>query len=205
MAQARSAAPGQLWQIRYLRKDVGVAIVTIVALLLGTLLQQRVTSQMKTFTAPDQSFSIAYPAGWVDAESLLDAPLLKVQNPLTESAFKTTLTVESRELDPTAPPTLQTLLDRRVEQRQALMAYHFISDNETTVAGERAMQYDYAYVVQPADEPRRASLPVVVVAREHIVVTKDRVYYIALAMPESEIARDRDRLLNAILRSVRLQ
>jgi hypothetical protein len=127
-----------------------------------------------------------------------------VQNPLTESAFKTTLTVESRELDPAAPPTLQTLLDQRVEQRQVLMGYHFLSNNETTVGGERAMQYDYTYVVQPADEPRRASLPVVVVAREHIVVTQDHVYYITLAAPETEIARNRDRL-DAIIQSVRLQ
>lgn len=204
MAQAQPAVLQQLWQIRYLRKDVGVAIVTVIALLLGLLLQQVVTSRTKTFTAPDQPFSIAYPAGWVDAESLLDAPLLKVQNPLTESAFKTTLTVESRELDPAALPTLQTLLDQRVEQRQTLMGYHFISNNETTVSGERAMQYDYTYVVQPADEPRRVSLPVVVVAREHIVVTKDHVYYITLAAPESEIARNRDRL-DAIIQSVRLQ
>ncbi len=204
MAQAQTSMPQPLWPIRYLRKDVGVAILTVVALLLGVLLQQSVTSQTKTFAAADQPFSIAYPAGWVDVESLLDAPLLKVQNPLTESAFKTTLTVESRELDPAAPPTLQTLLDRRVEQRQELMGYHFLSNNETTVGGERAMQFDYTYVVQPADEPRRASLPVVVVAREHIVVTKDHVYYITLATPENEIARSRDRL-DAIIQSVRLQ
>jgi hypothetical protein len=59
MAQAHPTAPQQLWQIRYLRKDVGVAIVTAIALLLGLLLQQVVTSRTKTFTAPDQPFSIA--------------------------------------------------------------------------------------------------------------------------------------------------
>lgn len=203
MTQPRSSAD-PLYGIRYLRKDVGVAIIVAAALLIGALLQQWATTRTKSYAAPDQPFSITYPAGWVEVESLLEAPLLKVQDPLTASAFKTTLTIESRDLDPAAPPTLQTLLDRRVEQRQTLMAYHFLSDNETTVAGERAMQYDYTYVVQPADEPRRASLPVVVVAREYIVVTKDHVYYISFATPESEMGRTLGQL-DTIMQTVRLQ
>jgi hypothetical protein len=205
MTQApTSSAPQQLWGIRYLRKDVGVAIVVAVALLLGLLLQQGVTSRTKQYVASDQPFSIAYPAGWVEVESLIEAPLLKVQNPLTESAFKATLTVESRELDPATPPTLQTLLDRRVEQRQELMGYHFLANAEVSVGGEKAMQYDYTYVVQPADEPRRASLPVVVVAREYIVVTRDRVYYITFATPENESERNLSQL-ESIIQTVKLQ
>jgi hypothetical protein len=129
---------------------------------------------------------------------------MKVQDPLTESAFKTSLTIDSRELDPAAPPTLQDLLDRRVEQRQALTGYHFLANSETTVGGEKAMQYDYTYVVQPADQPRRASLPVVVVAREYIVTTKDNVYYISFATPEREVERSLGRL-EEIVKTVKLQ
>jgi hypothetical protein len=51
------------------------------------------------------------------------------------------------------------------------------------------MQLEYAYVAQPIDEPRRASLPVVVHTREYIVVAQDRTYYITLAAPESEFER----------------
>ena len=47
-------------------------------------------------------------------------------------------------------------------------------------------QIVYAYVVQPNDQPRRVSLPVVVVAREYIIVGKDRVYYLTVAAPEKE-------------------
>jgi hypothetical protein len=136
----------------------------------------------------------------MDAQSLQDV-LLKVEDPQTDSAFKTALTVESRELDPQSPPTLQTLLDRRVEQRGALTGYHFLANTETTVGGLKAMQLQYAYVVQPIDEPRRASLPVVVRAREYIVVTQDRTYYITLAAPENEFERASarfDRILQTV-------
>jgi hypothetical protein len=206
MTQASTQAPPSdaFYSVRYLRKDVGVAIVVVAALLLGFGISRYVDSRTATFAATDQPFSITYPAGWVPAESLLEAPLMKVQDPLTESAFKTSLTVDSRELDPAAPPTLQDLLDRRVEQRQALTGYHFLSNNETTVGGERAMQYDYTYVVQPADQPRRASLPVVVVAREYIVLGKDHVYYLAFATPEQEVERTLGRL-EAIVQTVKLQ
>ena len=114
--------------------------------------------------------------------------LLKVENPSTDSAFKTAMTVESRELDPASPPTLQTLIDRRVEQRSGLTGYHFLSDAEATVGGARGARIEYAYVVQPLDEPRRASLPVVVQAREYIVVGTDRTYYVSLSAPESAFA-----------------
>jgi hypothetical protein len=50
------------------------------------------------------------------------------------------------------------------------------------------MRQEYAYVVQPIDQPRRASLPVVVRAIEYIVLAKDSVYYITLAAPENEFA-----------------
>ena len=40
--------------------------------------------------------------------------------------------------------------------------------------------------MQPIDQPRRVSLPVVVAAREYIIVGQDRVYYITVAAPEEE-------------------
>jgi hypothetical protein len=193
-----------VWQFRTLPKDIGVAIVAVVFLLIGFLISQWVGNQTKSFTSQDTPFSIAYPSGWLPVESLLEAPVLKVQNPLAPSAFKTTLTVESRELDLANPPTMQQLLDRRVEQRSALANYHFLGNQDATVAGEKATQFDYAYVVQPSDEPRRASLPVVVVAREYIIVTKDKVYHITLAAPENDFAATLPRL-NQMIQSVKLQ
>jgi hypothetical protein len=175
-------------RLRTLPKDVGVALVVLVALGLGLLLYLSVDGRTRLYQSADTPFRITYPARWIDAESLQDV-LLKVVDPRADSAFKTALTVESRELDPQSPPTLQTLLDRRVEQRSALTGYHFLANQEATIGGEKAMRFDYAYMVQPIDEPRRASLPVVVVAREYIVVTQDHTYYITLAAPENESER----------------
>ncbi len=193
-----------MYQMRYLRKDVGVAVVAAIGLLIGFLLFNLENVSSVTFKAQDMPFSIAYPSGWVNTESLLEQPLLKVQDPTTPSGFKSTLTVDMRELDPAAPPTLQQLLDQRVEERGSLTAYHFIGNKETAVGGEKAMQYDYAYVVQPLDQPRRASTPVVVIAREYIVVAKDRTYYITLATPEDEQIRIGSKF-EQIVNSVRLQ
>ena len=186
--------------LRTLPKDLGVALAVLVALGLGLLLFLSADGRTRVYQSADTPFRMTYPATWMDAQSLQDV-LLKVEDPQADSAFKTALTVESRELDPQSPPTLQTLLDRRVEQRGALTGYHFLDNAETTVGGLKAMQLQYAYVVQPIDEPRRASLPVVVRAREYIVVTQDRTYYITLAAPENEFERASarfDRILQTV-------
>jgi|GEM_PF-488398 len=191
-------------EMRYLRKDVGVAIVVAACLLAGFLLFRAADTRTKLFKAPDSTFAIAYPAGWTFGEATLEQPLLTMQDPTSSSAYKSALTVDSRELDTSAPPTLQTLLDRRVEQRATLTGYHFLANRETTVSGERSMQYDYAFVAQPIDQPRRASVPVVVIAREYIVETKDHAYYISLTAPEA----DQDRMapkFDQIINSVKLQ
>jgi hypothetical protein len=59
-------------------------------------------------------------------------------------------------------------------------------------------------VVQPSDQPRRASQPVVVHAREYIVVGPDRTYYITLAAPENEYRRASAQL-DAIMQTVNVQ
>jgi hypothetical protein len=186
--------------LRTLPKDLGVALAVLVALGLGLLLLLSTNGRTRDYQSADTPFKMTYPATWIYAESLQDV-LLKVEDPQADSAFKTSLTVESRELDPQSPPTLQALLDRRVEQRSALTGYHFLANGEATVGGVKAMQLQYAYVVQPIDEPRRASLPVVVRAREYIVVTQDRTYYITLAAPENEFERASarfDRMLQTV-------
>jgi hypothetical protein len=210
MAMTQATTPAQtspddgLHGIRYLRKDIGVGIVVALFLLTGFLIGQFTIARTQTFAPADDPFRISYPTGWVQAPTLIDDALLKVQNPVTDSAVKTTLTVESRDIDAVAPPTLQDMLDRRIEQRQALTGYHFLSNKETSVDGEKAMQYNYTYVVQPADEPRRASLPVVTIAREYIVMTKDKVYYISLAAPENAAGRAIDQV-ESVIQTVQLQ
>lgn len=176
---------GPVYRVRTLPKDAGVVLVVLLALALGWLLRVQTEGRVKQFQDQASPFRISYPAGWGVADTLQDV-LLKVADPQTNSAFKTNLTVESREVDPAAPPELQTLLDRRVEQRASLIGYHFLSNSDITVGGANGAVFEYAYVVQPIDQARRASLPVVVQAREYIVPTKDRTFYITLAAPQSE-------------------
>jgi hypothetical protein len=194
---------GTLYGQRFWRKDVGVAIVVLVALALGLLLRSQVTTRTTTFQTKDAPISFAYPATWGNVDTLQDV-LLKVENPETNSAYKTNLTVESRDLDPTSPPTLQQLTDRRVAQRGALTGYHFLSSDPATVSGAKAMRLEYAYIAQPIDQPRRASLPVVVQAIEYIVLGKANVYYITLAAPENDFANAQTQL-NQILQTVNAQ
>src|SRR5258708_762752 len=143
-----SATQPTIRAFRTWNKDLGVAIAVVVALVLAYGMSQLITHRTKIFQASDAPFRIAYPAGWNDAQSLQPV-LLKVENPATASAFKTVLTVDAADLDPSAPPTMQTLIDRRVAQRSALTAYHFISNTPTTVGGVSAQELQYTYVVQP--------------------------------------------------------
>jgi hypothetical protein len=186
--------------VPHLGKDISVAIVVIVALLLGWLLREATLSRTIAYQDGETGFSLKFPAAWGVADSLQDV-MLKVENPTTGSAYKTNLVVEARDLDPQNPPTLQEFVDRRVTQKGNLTGYHFISEQDATVDGNKARQIVYAYVVQPIDQPRRVSLPVVVEAREYIVVGKDRVYYITVAAPQDEFATANAQL-DGILKTV---
>jgi hypothetical protein len=171
--------------VPHLGKDLGVAFVVIVALLLGWVLREATLNRAIAYTDSETGFSLRFPAAWSTADSLQDV-LLKVENPNTGSAYKTNLVVEARDLDPQNPPTLQEFVDRRVTQKGNLTGYHFIGEQDAAVDGNKARVITYAYVVQPNDQPRRVSLPVVVAAREYIIVGPDRVYYITAAAPENE-------------------
>ncbi|EFO80154.1 hypothetical protein OSCT_1956 [Oscillochloris trichoides DG-6] len=177
-----STTPATIYRPSLLPKDLGVALVVLVALALGWLLMFQTQNRTRTFHEADGGIQMLYPATWNSVDSLQDL-LIKLEDPLTDSAFKTTLSIERRDLDPANPPTLQTLLDRRIEDRTLLTGYHLLADSETSLDGERAIMLEYAYVVQPIDTPRRASLPVVVHARDYLVIAQDRAYIITMAAP----------------------
>jgi hypothetical protein len=183
-----------------LPKDLGVALVALIALGLGWLLMMQTEGRTRAYAESDAGLRLAYPATWISVDSLQDL-LLKVEDPQTDSAFKTSLSVERRDLDAANPPTLQTLLDRRVQEHAVLTGYHLLADGEASVAGGRAILLEYAYVVQPIDTPRRASLPVVVHAREYLLVAKDRSYYVTLVAPEASFDQTNaqfDRIIQSI-------
>ncbi|MBI5878596.1 MAG: hypothetical protein HZB53_13185 [Chloroflexi bacterium] len=192
----------QTWDFRLGRKDVGVALVLLAALAVGWVLRMSVENRTAVFQDQATGFTVTYPATWGSTESLRQV-MLKVENPATESAFKASLVVDRRGLDTQNPPTLQQLVDRRVAQQGTLTAYHLLSTADATVSGLKSMRQEYAYVVQPIDQARRASVPVVVHAIEYVVIGKDSAYYITLAVPEDEAA-GASPLMDSIIRSVKV-
>ncbi len=193
----------QTHPFRTLPKDVGVALVVLAALAIALLLRSTVEGRTTTFQDKTSPFAIAYPATWSNVAANKNL-LLDVENPNGSGAFKTTLEVDVRGLDTSSPPTLQQLVDRRVQENSLLTAHHLISTREDTVGGAKAQRLEYAYVVQPIDQARRASLPVVVHAVDYVVVTKDNVFYIKLAAPEEDW-NDASAKLNQIIRTVKVQ
>lgn len=187
-----------IYKVRHTRKDVGVLIVAALALLAGLLLRQSVTGTTVSFADKTTGLQMVYPAGFAETSTMLPDAVIKIADQYGLTPFKSSLTVESLEIDKTNVPTLQQLMDRRVELRSKLTGYHFIGNKETSVNGNKAMQLDYAYVDQPIDEPRRVSLPVVVEGREYIVLSKDRVYYLTLAVPEKEAETTMPKLQNVV-------
>jgi|HigsolmetaAR202D_1030399.scaffolds.fasta_scaffold19686_2 hypothetical protein len=186
--------------LRMLRKDLGVVLVLLLALALALLIRARVDGRSTEFQTDLAPIRLSYPATWSPASSLQDV-LLKVENPYTDSTYKTTMTIESRDLDPAALPSLQELVDRRIEQRSELVGYHLLSANPTQVDQAEANAIEYAYIIQPIDEPRRASLPVVVQAREYVIVAGDISYYITLSAPADEfdeVSATFDRIINSV-------
>lgn len=182
--------------------DLGVALVFIVALVAALAVRSQAVGHTTTFSSPDAPITFSYPADWREAGTL-DDTLLNVEDPFVDSAFKTRFTVTTRQLDPASAPPLEELTNRQITDRSILTGYHFLASGPAKVANSDASVIEYAYTVQPIDEPRRASLPVVVQAREYIVRTADRSYYFALAAPAADYAQA-SAALERIIASVKL-
>lgn len=193
----------QIWRVRMLPKDLGVVITLLIAFAFALLLRVQSQSQATTFAAQDLPFQIDYPSTWMETSSLQDA-LLKVQDPLSSSTFKTTLLVESRDLDPSAAITLNDLVNRRIEERSTQTGYHLMDTEEIKIDGADAQYVDYAYIVQPIDEPRRPSLPIVVSARDYVIIAGDISYYVTTLVDANQ-ADQTSGSFDQIINSIRLR
>ncbi len=203
MAVVKTTASQQYWRIRHTRKDVGVLLVSALALVAGFIIHRVVDARLEVYQEPESTFRLAYPSGWEKGTTLSDS-LLKVQDPETGSAYKSNVVVIRRDLDIASPPTLQTLLDRRVEERNKLTGYHFLGSRETTVGGTKGVELGYAFTTQPIDQPRSASLPVVVQTRDVILVGRQTSYYVTLSAPSSEYDRANAQF-DEMLKTVRVE
>src|SRR5712692_1042713 len=94
--QSKQVEGQAIYGFRKFNKDVGVALVVLVALALGWLLRQQVVNRTFVFKDPGSPFKMEYPVGWTNADSSVrgatqQAVLLKVQDPSADSLYKTNL------------------------------------------------------------------------------------------------------------------
>lgn len=199
-----NATPTNLSRLRLTPIDLMVALMLAAALALGLVVRGQVANRFVAFQSPDPTIPLqfSYPADWREVGTLQDV-LLNVEDSFVESPVKTMLTVQSQELDPAAPPALEELVNRQIEDRSALTGYHFLSSAPAKIAGNDGTLIEYAYVMQPIDEPRRPSLPVVMAAREYVVVKANRSYYFSMAAPTSDAERAQT-TMNQVIESVRI-
>ena len=190
--------------LNMLPRDLSVALLLMLALGATLLLRGQVQNQTTAFAPADVPLTLAYPQSWSALEPI-EGTLLAVEDPLTDSAFKTRFQIEARELDPASPLDLETLVNRRIEQRsQEQLGYQFLSSEPMNIGGVEAIAIEYAYVVQPIDEPLRFSLPVVVRTREVLATIGTRSYLLLLSAPEHEFDAANVQF-DRILASTRLQ
>lgn len=199
---ARNAQRMNLDRLHLTPIDVGVALLVLVALGLGLVVRGQIADRTARFQIENEPLQFNYPADWREVGSLQDV-LLNVEDSFVDSTVKTTLTVAAQDLDPAAAPSLEELVSRRIDDRSTLTGYHFLSSGPADVAGNKAELIEYAYVAQPIDEPRRPSLPVVVTAREYVVVKNNRSYYFTIAAPEMASERSQT-TLEHVIGSVRI-
>lgn len=199
-----AAPPAAGSRLHTLPIDLGVAAVVLIALALGLGLRAQNTGRTTTFQDKNSPLRVSYPASWGSAMSLQEGALLKVEDPLTSSAFKTNLTVETRDLDLASPPDLPSIVNRRIDQHAALTAYTLLGSVPTTIDGVAGQMLTYSYVARPLDAPQLDALPVVVVAREDIVIDSNRTTYITMAAPEVAAQQANDQF-NAIIDSVKIK
>ena len=182
--------------------DLGVALAVLAALVIALVLRGQATGRTTAFRSANAPITFSVPATWREAGTL-DDTLVTLEDPYVDSAFKTRLSVVTRQLEPASAPPLDELVNRAIADHSTLIGYHFLSSGPTNVAGSDASNITYSYVVQPIDEPRRPSLPVVVQAREVIVRTADRSYYFILAAPADDYERANAEL-DRVIASVKL-
>jgi hypothetical protein len=185
-----------------LRYDAFVIGLFVVALIAGWGLKSWAEGQATTFTALDATLSLAYPTSW--APQAEKGALLSIRDLQSEGRFKTTFSVTSRELDPTAIKPAKDLVEPfTAERAQDLTAYRVLEVSDTKVDGNEAAKISYAYEEEPADNPFQTSLPVVVQGVDVLVTHGSNLYVLTFAAPATTFSQQAE-VFNTILDSVKM-
>lgn len=184
------------------RADLLVALVVALALAAGWLFKSSLTSRTTVVTDPNSQFKAAIPSYWSTRESDSADTFLAAENPNAPSTFKSSVLGQSFLLDPENPTALDALVDRLVQQHgDTLIGYHLLDIRAQNVAGAEARVVEYAYIVQPIDQPFRASVPVVVHATDTLIYTPKEYWLLTLAADERLYAKEQpnfDRIVASV-------
>ncbi len=186
------------------RADLLVALVVAVALTIGWFYKETALSQVTPTLDPNSQFKVSLPAHWLAHELESVDTFLSAENPRADSVYKTTVVGQSFQLDPESPTALDTLVDRLVQQHgDELLGYHLLDIRTDTVDGAETRIVEYAYVVQPIDQPFRAAVPVVVHAFDYVIYTPTEYWLLTFTADEQLMAKEQKNL-EQIVASVEL-
>ena len=172
-----------VWQDR--RSDGLVLLVVLVALVIGWIYRGTLLNEKQTLVDEISGLQLEIPATWNLALEEDTAVDLAAIDPRADSAYKTRLSLYSRLLDPNNPVGLSSVVDRLVENyTENLTSFQLLALDNRTIQGADTAVLEYAYAVNPIDEPFRASLPVVVHTLEYVIYTPTQYWVLTLSADE---------------------
>jgi len=186
------------------RADLLVALVVAVALAIGWFYKESVLSQVTPAVDPNSQFQVGLPSHWLTHELESVDTFLSAENPRADSVYKSAIVGQSFLLDPDNPTSLDTIVDRLVQRHgDELTGYHLLDIRTDTIDGAETRIVEYAYVVQPIDQPFRAAVPVVVHAFDYVIYTPTEYWILAFTADEQLMAKEQ-KSLEQIVASVEL-
>ena len=175
------------------RADLLVALVVVFALALGWVYKSSLATRTTRAADPNSQFSLAIPSHWLTHESDSEDTFLVAENPNADSVYKSAVTGQSFLLDPQSPTALDTLTDGLILRHgEELTGYHLLDIQSRMIGGAEARVVEYAYVVQPIDQPFRASMPVVVRAFEYLIYTPTEYWLLTFTADERLVEKERE-------------
>ncbi len=177
------------------RSDLLVALVVVVALALGWFYKSSLSSQTTPVADRNSQFSLAIPSRWLTHEPDAEAEdtFLIAENPAANSVYKSAVTGRSFLLDPQSPTALDTLTDGLVQRHgDELTGYHLLDIQRRMIGGAEARVVEYAYVLQPIDQPFRASVPVVVHGFDYLIYTPTQYWVLTFTADELLVEKERE-------------
>ena len=191
-----------VWQDR--RSDGLVLLVVLVALVSAWIYRGTLLNEKQTLVDEISGLQLEIPATWnqaLEEDTSLD---LAAIDPRADSAWKSRLGLYSRLLDPDNPVALSSVVDRLVENyTENLTSFQLLALDNRTIQGADTAILEYAYTVNPIDEPFRASLPVVVHTLEYVIYTPTQYWVLTLSADELLFAEESE-TFEKIVTSVQL-